>query len=602
MTRIDNLEKQLKETKQTFGKAILTLVERVKTLEVALKRKTKRVLLSDSEEEETEAQGRKTNDLDPLVSLVQELVTPSKIVNASGEEQVEDIGPTTLEAAAILTKLKRSSQLTKRERDTRKEGVSKRICWINTGSLDLNTGIDPVTTDSIRVLVPSPDRGRREGKAPTTEERRESCYIAKRTKEQIVQEEQDFKLEAKCYDEGRVYIGKDLTIDKFSKTMVEFATKESLKRFGEELQTKTAKKIKFNDEGYTAKNHLERVLVVAVAIIVPKPVQLNAGRAKINYVRPNINTGRTNVNSVRTRVSMLVFNVNYVRYDSQLPTKTLKQDIVLKDHSKMVLISNAVKEIWDMDVTRPRSFRYEDTYTCPKKFCCLIAKATSAEFPIKWCISEVIGDTSIVVLGNFDGKSDEGFLVDKPNVKGVGYRWMFDIEYLTDSMNYIPVSLENQANPHSGAAVDQGEGSAQPAAPHHIFVDPISSTSQPPIPSSPYSSPPHPSPPLPSPPPFSSPHYSPSRSYEAPLPEGNTLGNAEDSMKLKELMDIVPKLVTRIETLETELQQTKTTYEKAVLTLVKRVNILEKALKRKPLKVVISESEGEEPEDQGRII
>ncbi|GJX52059.1 putative ribonuclease H-like domain-containing protein [Tanacetum coccineum] len=34
----------------------------------------------------------------------------------------------------------------------------------------------------------------------------------------------------------------------------------------------------------------------------------------------------------------------------------------------------------------------------------------------------------------------------KPNVKGVGYRWMFDIDYLTDSMNYIPVCLENQAN------------------------------------------------------------------------------------------------------------------------------------------------------------
>ncbi|GKG09446.1 hypothetical protein Tco_0338192, partial [Tanacetum coccineum] len=29
-------------------------------------------------------------------------------------------------------------------------------------------------------------------------------------------------------------------------------------------------------------------------------------------------------------------------------------------------------------------------------------------------------------------------LEDKPNVKGVGYRWMFDIDYLTDSMNYIP--------------------------------------------------------------------------------------------------------------------------------------------------------------------
>ncbi|GJY36845.1 hypothetical protein Tco_0422223, partial [Tanacetum coccineum] len=88
----------------------------------------------------------------------------------------------------------------------------------------------------------------------------------------------------------------------------------------------------------------------------------------------------------------------------------------------------------------------------------------------------------------------------------------------------------------------------------------------------------------------------------APLPEGNTSGSAEDSMQLKELMDIIPRLVARIETLETELQQTKTTYGKAVITLVNRVKILEKALKRKTKKVVLSESEGEEPEDQGRII
>ncbi|GJZ57199.1 retrovirus-related pol polyprotein from transposon TNT 1-94 [Tanacetum coccineum] len=54
------------------------------------------------------------------------------------------------------------------------------------------------------------------------------------------------------------------------------------------------------------------------------------------------------------------------------------------------------------------------------------------------------------------------FLKDKPNVKGVGYRWMFDIDYLTDSMNYIPVSLKNQANPHAGASeVTNNAGTSQ---------------------------------------------------------------------------------------------------------------------------------------------
>ncbi|GJT21190.1 putative ribonuclease H-like domain-containing protein [Tanacetum coccineum] len=81
-------------------------------------------------------------------------------------------------------------------------------------------------------------------------------------------------------------------------------------------------------------------------------------------------------------------------------------------------------------------------------------------------------------LGKFDGKSDEGFLVgyslqskafrvynldtkrveenlyitfleNKPNVAGKGPTWLFDLDYLTDSMNYQPVRSENQANKHA---------------------------------------------------------------------------------------------------------------------------------------------------------
>ncbi|GJZ99674.1 putative ribonuclease H-like domain-containing protein [Tanacetum coccineum] len=84
-------------------------------------------------------------------------------------------------------------------------------------------------------------------------------------------------------------------------------------------------------------------------------------------------------------------------------------------------------------------------------------------------------------LGKFDGKSDEGYLLghsttskafrvynkrtkrveenlhidfieDQPNVTGTCPNWMFDLDLLTNSMNYFPVSVENQVN------VDVGQG------------------------------------------------------------------------------------------------------------------------------------------------
>ncbi|GJZ51800.1 putative ribonuclease H-like domain-containing protein, partial [Tanacetum coccineum] len=82
-------------------------------------------------------------------------------------------------------------------------------------------------------------------------------------------------------------------------------------------------------------------------------------------------------------------------------------------------------------------------------------------------------------LGKFDGKADEGFLVgysinskafrvfntrtrkveenlhitfleNKPNVAGSGPDWLFDIDLLTNSMNYEPVTAGNQTNRNAG--------------------------------------------------------------------------------------------------------------------------------------------------------
>ncbi|GJU03962.1 putative ribonuclease H-like domain-containing protein [Tanacetum coccineum] len=97
-------------------------------------------------------------------------------------------------------------------------------------------------------------------------------------------------------------------------------------------------------------------------------------------------------------------------------------------------------------------------------------------------------------LGKFDGKSDEGYLLgysttskafrvynkrtkrveenlhidfleDQPNVAGTGPNWMFNLDFLTNTMNYILVSVENQVN------VDAVEDVADKVEQHQMTED-----------------------------------------------------------------------------------------------------------------------------------
>ncbi|GKD19552.1 putative ribonuclease H-like domain-containing protein [Tanacetum coccineum] len=90
-------------------------------------------------------------------------------------------------------------------------------------------------------------------------------------------------------------------------------------------------------------------------------------------------------------------------------------------------------------------------------------------------------------LGKFDGKSDDGFFVgysltskafrvynirtkkveenlhkrfleDKPIVSGDGLKWLFDIDSLTKSMNYVPVIAGTKSNDFAGSEVSIGKG------------------------------------------------------------------------------------------------------------------------------------------------
>ncbi|GJT42172.1 retrovirus-related pol polyprotein from transposon TNT 1-94 [Tanacetum coccineum] len=162
----------------------------------------------------------------------------------------------------------------------------------------------------------------------------------------------------------------------------------------------------------------------------------------------------------------------------------VSSDFKMPDENQILLKVPRQHNMYSFDMKTPAT---------TKGFDYLIAKTTSDEsylwhMRFSWVFFLASKDETsgilqnfISVLGKFDGKSDEGFLVgyslnskayrvynlvtkrvevnlhvnfleEKPNVKGVGYRWMFDIDYLTDSMNYIPVSLENQTNPHAGTS------------------------------------------------------------------------------------------------------------------------------------------------------
>ncbi|GJU20025.1 putative ribonuclease H-like domain-containing protein [Tanacetum coccineum] len=71
----------------------------------------------------------------------------------------------------------------------------------------------------------------------------------------------------------------------------------------------------------------------------------------------------------------------------------------------------------------------------------LIGKSPSIKFMRPFGCPLTILNT-LDSLGKFDGKSDK----DQLNVIGTTPNWMFDLDFLTNSMNYIPVSVENHVN------------------------------------------------------------------------------------------------------------------------------------------------------------
>ncbi|GKE72338.1 retrovirus-related pol polyprotein from transposon TNT 1-94 [Tanacetum coccineum] len=115
----------------------------------------------------------------------------------------------------------------------------------------------------------------------------------------------------------------------------------------------------------------------------------------------------------------------------------------------------------------------------------IIGKAPSISFMRPFGCPITILNT-LDPLGKFHGKAEEGFLVgysihskafrvfntktrkveenlhvnfleNKPNVTGQGPNWLFDIDSLTNSMNYQPVTTGNQTNKNVGQQETNGD-------------------------------------------------------------------------------------------------------------------------------------------------
>ncbi|GJR96779.1 putative ribonuclease H-like domain-containing protein [Tanacetum coccineum] len=180
-------------------------------------------------------------------------------------------------------------------------------------------------------------------------------------------------------------------------------------------------------------------------------------------------------NDLECRTSQLCFNGNL----SSSSSSSSDNEWMFHAQERLRAIQRSVKDLQWVLVTKPQN-------KTPYEL--LIGKSPSISFMRPFGCPLTILNT-LDSLGKFDGKSDEGYLLgystsskafrvynkrtkrveenlhinfleDQPNVAGTGPNWMFDLDFLTNSMNYIPVSVENQVIVDAGTQDSYVAGSS----------------------------------------------------------------------------------------------------------------------------------------------
>ncbi|GJS91902.1 putative ribonuclease H-like domain-containing protein [Tanacetum coccineum] len=135
-------------------------------------------------------------------------------------------------------------------------------------------------------------------------------------------------------------------------------------------------------------------------------------------------------------------------------------------------------------------------------------------------------------------------------------------------------------------------------------IQPVQPTSSPPVTTIPDTQPTHPPSPQISSPPYNEtegPSFDPSYHMSPPLSQEQEIQisrTSEESEQLRNLLDLVPRLESRVESLEKELSDTKQTLGTAVLQLIKKIKRLENKLRQKRKREETVDEEDAEGQDQ----
>ncbi|GJY73481.1 hypothetical protein Tco_0477912 [Tanacetum coccineum] len=199
--------------------------------------------------------------------------------------------------------------------------------------------------------------------------------------------------------------------------------------------------------------------------LVPRSVQLNISRTNINSVRPNINTGRININHVRPRVNTGSSNVNIVRIDQSVlprPSNSFSPETQWYATGHMTgkgfnwrVFENSIGDLLPLEVAKATYLATSDESKLWHRMLGIKQEYSNAELQQQNDLSKRVNrdlieaartmtsrtslyqlpfwqkqlvllaifsigchvtilDT-LSVLGKFDGKSDEGFLVANPH-------------------------------------------------------------------------------------------------------------------------------------------------------------------------------------------